>query len=162
MKACKKLMDGVAAFEGILQSAILVVVTLLTFANVCVRYLSDSQFAWSEELVINLFVLLIMLGCGLCVREGSLITLSLVFDLVQMRGKKLLILISTIANNAFWLILLVTGWQKVASQMVSGKTTFSLGAPEWVFTAFLPVGCVFLVLHSVEYCIDFLGMKEEA
>ena len=64
-------------------SVILVFVTVITFANVVVRKLSDSQFAWTEELVINLFVLMIMMGCALCAREGSLISLSLVFDQLQ-------------------------------------------------------------------------------
>ena len=161
MKAYKKLMNGVAKFEEIVQNVILVVVTLLTFANVCVRYLSDSQFAWSEELVINLFVLLIMMGCGLCVREGSLITLSLVFDLIKLKGKKVLVAIATVANLAFWVILLKTGWDKVLSQMASGKQPPSLLWPEWVFTIFLPIGCIFLILHTIEYCIDFMSQKEE-
>ena len=66
MKAYKKIMDVVAEIEKIVTSVILVFVTALTFVNVVVRKLSDSQFAWTEELVINLFVLLIMMGCGLC------------------------------------------------------------------------------------------------
>ena len=161
MKAYKKLMNGVAAFEKVVQSVIISFVTILTFINVCVRYLSDGQFAWSEELVINLFVLLIMMGCGLCAREGSLISLSLVYDYVNLKVKKVMVVIITIANTAFWLILLKTGIDKVLNQMASGKQTPSLLWPEWVFTIFLPIGAVFLILHTIEYCIDFLCKKEE-
>lgn len=162
MKAYKKLMNGVARFEEIVQSVILVVVTALVFTNVCVRYLSDGQFAWTDELVINLFVLLIMMGCALCVREGSLITLSLVFDMIGLKGKKVLVGITTVVNMTFWVILLKTGIDKVLNQMASGKQTPSLLWPEWVFTIFLPIGTVFLILHSIEYCIDFMTKKEEA
>ena len=161
MKAYKKLMNGVAAFEKVVQSVIISFVTILTFINVCVRYLSDGQFAWSEELVINLFVLLIMMGCGLCAREGSLISLSLVYDYVNLKVKKVMVVIITIANTAFWVILLKTGIDKVLNQVASGKQTPSLLWPEWVFTIFLPIGAVFLILHTIEYCIDFLGKKEE-
>ena len=76
MKVYKKIMDGLAMIEKVILSVITVVVTVVTFANVVVRYASDSQFAWSEELVINLFVLMIMMGCALCARDGSLISLS--------------------------------------------------------------------------------------
>ena len=162
MKAYKKLMNGVARFEEIVQSVILVVVTALVFTNVCVRYLSDGQFAWTDELVINLFVLLIMMGCALCVREGSLITLSLVFDMIGLKGKKVLVAITTVANLAFWVILLKTGVDKVLNQMASGKQTPSLLLPEWIFTIFLPIGCIFLILHTIEYCMDFMAQKEEA
>ena len=154
-------MDIVAGFEKIVTSVILVFVTLLTFANVCVRYLSDGQFAWSEELTINLFVLLIMMGCGLCAREGSLISLSLIYDFVSQKVKKIMVVIITVVNSSFWLLLLVTGIKKVMTQMANGKRTPSLMLPEWVFTVFLPIGCVFLLLHTIEYCMDFLSKKEE-
>lgn len=163
MKAYKKIMNGVAEFEKIVLSVVLVFVTLITFANVVVRKLSDSQFAWTEELVINLFILLIMMGCGLAVREeGGLISLSLVFDRLKLGGKKVFVAIITVANLAFWCVLLWSGSAKVMSQIASGKHTSSLGWPEWVFTIFLPIGCVFLILHSIEFFIDFMSKKEEA
>lgn len=162
MKAYKKLMNGVAKFEEIVMSVILSFVTLITFANVVVRYCTDGQFAWSEELTINLFVLLIMMGCGLCAREGSLISLSLIYDFVPLKAKKTMVGIITVANTAFYAILLWTGFDKVLTQMASGKQTPSLMLPEWVFTIFLPIGCIFLILHTIEYCMDFMSKKEEA
>ena len=161
MKAYKKIMNGLAEIEKLLVSAVLSFVTVITFANVVVRYCSDGQFAWTEELVINLFVLLIMMGCGLCAREGSLISLSLVFDRLNVAGKKVFVGIITVINTIFWIFLLNTGWQKVMTQLANGKRTFSLNVPEWMFTVFLPVGCIFLLLHTIEYCMDFLSKKEE-
>ena len=32
------------------------------------------------------------IGCGLCAREGSLISLSLVYDLVSQKAKKIMVL----------------------------------------------------------------------
>lgn len=156
MKAYKKIMDVVAEIEKIVTSVILVFVTALTFINVVVRKLSDSQFAWTEELVINLFVLLIMMGCALCAREGSLISLSLIFDRLKVKGRKIFVAIITVANTAFWIILLKTGYEKVLTQMANGKLTSSLGWHEWVFTIFLPIGAVFLILHTIEYFIDVM------
>ena len=154
MKAYKKIMDVVAELEKIVTSVILVFVTALTFVNVLVRKLSNSQFAWTEELVIDLFVLLIMLGCGLCAREGSLISLSLIFDRLKVKGRKVFVTIITVANTAFWIILLKTGYEKVLTQMANGKLTSSLGWHEWIFTIFLPIGAVFLILHTIEFFID--------
>lgn len=156
MKAYKQIMDFIAGVEKVVMSVLLVFVTVITFANVVVRKLSDSQFAWTEELVINLFVLLIMLGCGLCAREGSLISLSLVFDRLKVGGKKVFVTIITVVNTAFWILLLKTGMDKVITQMANGKHTFSLGWPEWVFSVFLPIGCVFLILHTIEFFIDVM------
>ena len=156
MKAYKKIMDNIASVEKIVISLILVVVTLITFANVLVRKFSNSQFAWTEELVINLFVLMIMMGCALCAREGSLISLSLIFDRLKAGGKKIFVAIITVANTLLWVLLLKTGWDKVATQMANGKHTFSLGWPECVFTIFLPIGAFFLIIHSIEFCVDVM------
>jgi TRAP-type C4-dicarboxylate transport system permease small subunit len=166
MKAYKKIMSGIAEFEKILISVDLVVVTLLTFLNVLFRKLGDwipsfkISLAWTEEVVINLFVLLIMLGCALCAREGSLISLSLIFDRLKAGGKKVLTVIITAANILFWVLLLDTGWKKVVTQLGNGKSTPILRIPEWMFTIFLPIGAVFLILHTVEFCIDALSRKE--
>ena len=149
-------MDIVASFEKIVTSVILIFVTCLTFANVVVRYLTPNQFAWSEELTINLFVLLIMMGCGLSARDGSLISLSLVFDRLGVKGKKIFVAIITVVNTVFCSILLKTGIDKVMTQMANGKKTPSLLLPEWMFTIFLPIGAVFMILHTIEYCIDVM------
>ena len=90
MKLYKKIMSAIASVEKIVISVVLVFVTVITFANVVVRKLTTRQFAWSEELVINLFVLLIMLGCALAAQEGSLISLSLIYDRLQTGAKKVL------------------------------------------------------------------------
>jgi len=156
MKAYKKAMGVVAEIEKIITSVILIFVTCLTFANVVVRYLTPNQFAWSEELTINLFVLLIMMGCGLSARDGSLISLSLVFDRLGVKGKKIFVAIITVVNVAFCGILLKTGIDKVLTQMANGKKTPSLLLPEWIFTIFLPIGAVFLILHTIEFCMDVM------
>ncbi|MEA5136066.1 MAG: TRAP transporter small permease [Candidatus Fimivivens sp.] len=161
MKAYKKIMDNIAAVEKIVISLILVVVTLITFANVLVRKFSNSQFAWTEELVINLFVLMIMMGCALCAREGSLISLSLIFDRLKVGGKKIFVAIITVANTLLWALLLKTGWAKVATQLANGKHTFSLGWPEWVFTIFLPIGAFFLIIHTIEFCVDVMANNSD-
>ena len=95
-----------------------------------------------------------MMGCGLQARDGSLISLSLVFDFLNVTGKKIFVAIITVANCAFCGILVKTGIDKVITQMANGKKTPSLMIPEWMFTIFLPIGAVFLILHTIEYCID--------
>ena len=67
-----------------------------------------------------------------------------------------LIGIITVANTVFCLILVKTGFDKVMTQMANGKKTPSLLLPEWIFTIFLPIGAIFLILHTIEFCIDVM------
>lgn len=100
-----------------------------------------------------------MLGCALATRDGSMITLSLIFDNVGVGGKKILTVIDTVVNLIFYAILIYTGFNKVFDQISTGKETFSLGWPEWVFTILLPIGSIFLVLHAIEYLVDVMSNK---
>lgn len=162
MKVYKKIMNGLASLEKLVLMITGLGTTALTFINVCVRKFSDSQFAWTEELVVNFFVLLIMCGCALCVRDGSLISLSLIYDLVSEKVRKVMTVIISVINTAFFLLVLKTGIDKVLTQMANGKRTSSLMWPEWVFTIFLPIGAVLLILHTVEFCIDQFVKTPEA
>ena len=157
MKTYKTIMNGITKIEEFVLCVITVVVTVITFANVLSRFVFHASFSWSEEFVINVFILMIMLGCALCTRDGSMITLSLIFDNVGIGGKKILTVIDTVVNLIFYAILIYTGFNKVADQISTGKETFSLGWPEWVFTILLPIGSIFLVLHVIEYLVDVLS-----
>ena len=88
MKTYKTIMNGLTKVEEFVLCVITVVVTAITFINVLSRYVFHSNFAWSEELVINVFILMIMLGCALATRDGSMITLSLIFDNVGVGQKR--------------------------------------------------------------------------
>ena len=76
-----------------------------------------------------------------------------------VNGKKILTVIDTVVNLIFYAILIYTGFNKVFDQISTGKETFSLGWPEWVFTILLPIGSIFLVLHAIEYLVDVMSNK---
>lgn len=160
MRIYKRAMDILAKIEKLVLVVVSIIVTVITFANVVARA-AQGSFAWSEELVINLFVLMIMLGCALCAREGTLISLSLVFDRLNRTAKKVFVLIITIVNSAFWIVLMKTGMEKVLTQMANGSETFSLRWPEWWFTIFLPIGAVFLLIHTIEFFVDVMTNQAE-
>jgi TRAP-type C4-dicarboxylate transport system, small permease component len=157
MKVYKKIMDVLGIAESAIQVIIGVVITVVAFLNVCVRYLSNGQMAYTEELVVNIFVLMIMCGCALCARDGSLISLSLVFDSVGKKGKKILAVIFTIISIAFYVVITYTGWEKAMSLYAKNKLTASLLIPEGLFMLALPLGGILLILHSIEYLLGILS-----
>ena len=156
MKVYKKIMDILGYVESAMQVIIGIVITVVAFANVLARYVFHSKLAYTEELVVNIFVLMIMCGCALCARDGSLISLSLVFDSVGKTGKKIIGVIFTVVSCIFYGVLGWTGWEKVLVLFKKGKLTASLLIPEGLFMAAIPLGCLLLILHSVEYLLAIL------
>lgn len=156
MKVYKTIMEGIASVEKLIAVVVSIIVTAITFVNVLSRYVFHASFSWSEELVINLFILLVMVGCALCIRDGTMISLSLFFDMLKEKGRKIFVLIITIANSAVWVLLIKTGFDKALNEMAKGKQTVSLGWPQWVFTIILPIGATLLLLHTIEFCVDVM------
>ena len=156
MKIYKKIMNALGIGEAAIQVIIGVVITVIAFANVCVRKFSNAQLAFTEELVVNIFVLMIMCGCALCARDGSLISLSLVFDTVGKKGKKILSVIFTAFSIAFYVILGYTGLEKSLNLFAHHKLTASLLIPEGLLMLALPIGALLLILHSIEFMLDVL------
>lgn len=160
MKIYKKIMNALAKFEEYALVVVMVVVTVLTAYNVFSRYVIHSSLSFTEELVIALFVLMTMLGAALCAREGSLVSLTLVYDRLSDKWKKIFTVIVIAVSLFFCFVLVKYGFSKVFTQMKNGSETFSLRWPEWVFTIYLPIGGIFMIIHFIENLIDNLVGKK--
>lgn len=161
MKTYKMIMNALAKIEEIAVMIVMVVVTVFTAANVFSRYVIHSSLSWSEELVVALFVLLTMLGGALSAREGGLVSLTLIYDLLSEKGKKIFTVISVAVSLFFCYVLIKYGFSKVFTQMANGSETFSLRWPEWVFSIYLPIGGVLMAIHFIEYLIDMMVGKKD-
>ena len=161
MKIFKKIMDIVAMIEKFILIVTGLGTTIITFLAVVGRKTALYKFTWSEEIVINVFIIMIMCGCALAAREGGLISLSLIYDAVPLKAKKIIATLSNLVCFVFYGIVIKTGFDKVATQMATNKRTSILLWPEWVFMIFLPIGAILLVLHTLEYLMGIYAMKEE-
>ena len=161
MKIYTKIMDVFAAIEKFILIVTGLGTTFITFFAVVGRKTGWYKFTWSEEIVIDVFIIMIMCGCALAARDGGLISLSLIYDAVPLKAKKLVATISNVVNVVFYVIVIKTGFNKVATQIATNKRTSILLWPEWIFMLFLPVGAILLLLHTVEHLMKVYAMKEE-
>ena len=168
MKVYKKLMDVLAAAEKLILAASTLLILVLTVGNVFSRKVIHRSWSFTEELVVAVFVLITLMAAALACREGELVSLTLVTDRLPGKTKKPVVVLVTVLSVIFTVILFKYGMDKVLTQLANGKRTFVLNWPEWIFWSFVPIGSVCMILHFVEYCIDFctdfkfVKRKEEA
>lgn len=161
MKIYSKIMDLLAVIEKFILIVTGIGTTFITFFAVVGRKTAWYKFTWSEEIVINVFIIMIMCGCALAARDGGLISLSLIYDAVPLKAKKVIATIANAVSVAFYVIVIKTGFDKVASQMATNKRTSILLWPEWIFMIFLPIGSILLLLHTIEYLMKIYALKED-
>ncbi|MFR3548781.1 TRAP transporter small permease [Blautia sp.] len=168
MKVYKKIMDVLASAEKLILAASTLLILVLTVGNVFSRKVIHRSWSFTEELVVAVFVLITLMAAALACREGELVSLTLVTDRLPGKTKKPVVVLVTVLSVIFTVILFKYGMDKVLTQLANGKRTFVLNWPEWIFWSFVPIGSVCMILHFVEYCIDFctdfkfVKRKEEA
>ncbi len=160
MKVYKKFMDILAAVEKLVLVASTLLILVLTVGNVFSRKVIHQSWSFTEELVVAVFVLITLMAAALACREGELVSLTLVTDRLPKSLKKPSVVLITVLSVIFTVILFWYGMDKVITQMANGKRTFVLNWPEWIFWAFIPVGAGCMILHFLEYCMDFCCKKE--
>ena len=50
----------------------------------------------------------------------------------------------------------------LVTQLQNGKRTFVLNWPEWIFWSFVPIGAGCMILHFIEFCLDFCCKTDSA
>lgn len=153
-------MNVIAAIEKIILVITMLLILALTVGNVFSRYVIHRSWSFTEEIVVAVFVLITLLAAALACREGELVNLTLVTNSLPEKTKKPLMILVTVLCVIFSLILFKYGLDKVITQLENGKRTFVLNWPEWIFWSFVPIGAGCMILHFIEYCIDFCTKKE--
>lgn len=167
-ESLQKIMDVLASAEKLILAASTLLILVLTVGNVFSRKVIHRSWSFTEELVVAVFVLITLMAAALACREGELVSLTLVTDRLPKKTKKPIVILVTVLSVIFTAILFKYGMDKVLTQLANGKRTFVLNWPEWIFWSFVPIGAVCMILHFVEYCIDFctdfkfVEKKEEA
>lgn len=162
MKIYKKIMNALAAAEKIVLVISTLLILVLTVGNVFSRKVIHRSWSFTEELVVAVFVLITLLAAALACREGELVSLTLVTDRLPKKLKKPSVILITVLSIIFSVILFKYGMDKVITQLQNGKRTFVLNWPEWIFWSFVPIGAGCMILHFIEFCLDFCCKTDSA
>ena len=161
MKTYKSIMNVIAAVEKAILVVTMLLILVLTVGNVFSRKVIHQSWSFTEEIVVAVFVLITLLAAALACREGDLVNLTLLTDRLPEKLKKPMLILVTFLCVGFSAILFKYGLEKVITQLENGKRTFVLNWPEWIFWSFVPIGAACMVLHFIEYCIDFCAEDKE-
>ena len=148
--------------EEVLCVIALVIMTVLTFANVIARYVFSASFSFSEEITTYLFVLFSLLGSAVAARRKAHLGFTALIDIVPENVRRIFHAISFLLATLFSSALFVFGMKMVYSQMSRGQVTAGMQWPEWIFGAFVPLGAFFITLEFLFLLINVLKGDEEA
>ncbi|MEW9673428.1 TRAP transporter small permease [Ammoniphilus sp. 3BR4] len=128
----------------------LAVMCTVTFVNVISRYFLTTSLAYTEELTINLFVLLTFVGAAVAIHQKGHLGFSLLYDSIQRKGKLFLAILSGLISTFVFGILAYFGVEMIMFQKQLNQITPALGWPQWIFSLGLPIGSIICLIRVIQ------------
>lgn len=123
------------------------IICAITFANVVVRYFTAVSFAFTEEFSIFLMVFLTFTGASAAFARNRHIRMTFITDRLP----------SGIARKAEYLVMILSAWffcllcwygtRLFWDDWKFGTTSPGIGVPQWLYTVWLPILSLVMVLR---------------
>ncbi|MBW1981766.1 MAG: TRAP transporter small permease [Deltaproteobacteria bacterium] len=117
----------------------------IAFVNVLSRYLFHFSFAATEEITINLFVWLTVVGSGIAFERGGHLGMVTFVNLMPAGVKKTAVIFSALLNTGLFIVVNIFIIQAIYDEIVLfHATSGALGIPVWIYYLGVPVLSVFV------------------
>jgi C4-dicarboxylate transporter DctQ subunit len=143
-------MRAIRFFEDWVVIASFMMIVLVTFVNVLSRYIFKASLAFSEEITINLLVVLTMMGAVVGIRLGAHLGFTYLVENAKGQVRRTLLIIGTVLMVVFLAVLLFWGAEMTIAQAIRGRATPSLSIPQWLFTLSIPLAGLLGILRSIQ------------
>lgn len=135
--------------EEAISAAAMAVVCLITFVNVVVRYLTDASFAFTEEISIYLMVVIAFVGSAGAFAQRRHIAMEF---LVVRQPRRVRIAFEYLALVLGFVLFAMITWYGIdlfLDDWEYGTTSPGIGIPQWIYSVWLPVLSVWILLRIV-------------
>lgn len=128
------------------------VMLLLGFINIISRCVSGFSFAFTEEVIVYLFVASTYIGISSCVYRGLHLSVTILSDIFKNRknyaAEMVFEVINLVAAYVLFAILAFLSVKLCIKQMKYDYLTPVLQMPTWIFTATMVLGSIGFMIRS--------------
>ena len=133
--------------EEALGAAAMAVICLISFANVVARYATNVSFAFTEEYSVFLLVFMTFVGASAAFATNEHIRITFFVDRLPHVLKQACGIISLLATTCMFALIVYYGARVTYAEWYWEETTPGLGNPSWIYTVWLPVLCIAILLR---------------
>jgi TRAP-type C4-dicarboxylate transport system permease small subunit len=117
----------------------------IAFINVLSRYLFHFSFAATEEITINLFVWMTVIGSGIAFERGGQLGMITLYNLFPTKFKRFAIVFGSTLSAFLFLLVDIYMIQAIYEELtLFHATSAALGIPVWIYYVGVPIFSVFV------------------
>jgi len=143
-------------FEEMLGAVVLTIMAVVTFVNVVTRYVIVFPLAFTEEVTVNLFVWLVLLGASMAFRRNGHLAMGFFYNLMPRSVKKVCFYFSAACSITFFLLLAWLGSIQVMDEIELGVTSDALAISVAWYSIGVPVFSVLIIVRIVQASLKTL------
>lgn len=128
-----------------IAAILLFAMAAIAFINVLSRYLFHFSFAATEEITINLFVWLTVVGSGIAFERGGQLGMVTLYNIFPKRFKRVIVLFSAGMSALLFVLVDIFTIQAIKDELtLFHATSAALGIPVWIYYTGVPIFSVFV------------------
>lgn len=135
------------SIERGLGALAMALICLISFANVVVRYTTDVSFAFTEEYSVFLLVFMTFVGAALAFATNENIRIVFIVEMLPPRWALACKLLGLAASFFMFALVAWYSGQLAFDEYQFGETSPGLGYPNWIYTIWLPILSVVILLR---------------
>lgn len=135
--------------EDWLTVLIMGALALITFANVLVRYFTNSSFAWTEEISIFLMIALTLVASSAAIARNQHIRIEFFADAGSPLRQKRLAQFGALMVALLFGVIAVLSVRVVWDDFRFGETSPGIGVPQWWYSIWLPLLSLAITLRAI-------------
>lgn len=159
MGAISKLSKKLEAFSEQVMYLLVAVMVVTTFAQVFFRYVVFYSIPWSEELARYALVWLSAIGASYGIKRNIHVAVDAFAQALPAEIRSVVTKINYLLMSVLGLVLLLYGFK--ISQLNMGQLSPSLHVPIGLVYAAMPVGGLFIIIHSLSFLTESPQDQEE-
>ena len=135
--------------EDWLTVIVMAALALITFANVLVRYFTNSSFAWTEEISVFLMIVLALVAGSGAVARDQHIRIEYFAEGGSEARRKLLARFGAFMVALLFGLIAVLSVRVVWDDYRFGETSPGIGVPQWWYSIWLPVISALIAARAI-------------
>lgn len=141
----------------------IVVMVLILFVQVVLRFVFSSPFTWAEELARLIFIWISWLGISIGQRKLEHIKVTMLTDRLKGKSQFTVLFLADIVSMAILIVFIWQGVNLVVTIFEMGTKTAALHIPRWTVYLSVPVSCLAMGLRlAADMAKNIAGLRKGA
>jgi len=133
----------ISKIEEFVLAYSVIVMAILLIISVIMRTVFNKSLTFSEEIGQSLLIIVSFFGISYTAKKGRHITMSIFFDMVNNKKKKIMMYVISLVSTAMMIYIAYLAAQYTMSTYDLGRVTPALRIPIYLIYVFVPVGMIF-------------------